>query len=66
MNATREQLAKAFNEWMRRAIEHPEQFDREWDALRFADEDRFGEEPSYGRECVAYLEKLVGEIGKEG
>lgn len=51
--------AEAFNEWMRRYIETPEQFEREMAAVNaFLAQARVGREPDYGAQCAAYLEKL--------
>lgn len=50
----------AFNEWMRRFIDNPAQFAREWqDATEFLKEEAAGVEPTYGAACVLYLEKLL-------
>jgi hypothetical protein len=60
---SREQLAKAFNEWMRRFIDEPEKFAREWESVRwFLEDEKEGVEPTYGDECVTYLEKLAAEL----
>jgi hypothetical protein len=56
-------VAKAFNLWMRRFIEHPEQFGREWQEVsKYLREEREGREPSYGEVCVEYLRKLVRDL----
>jgi hypothetical protein len=58
-------LAAAFNEWMRRYTENPEQFEREFVIVtRFMNEKNSGVEPSYGEICAAYLTVLVEEIEK--
>jgi hypothetical protein len=55
-------VAAAFNEWMRRYIEEPERFLREWQTVeRFQAEANGGREPTYGERCAAYLEELMGE-----
>jgi hypothetical protein len=55
-------VVKAFNEWMRRFIEHPEQFAREWQTVaEFQRESGQGAEPSYGEVSVGYLQKLISE-----
>lgn len=56
-------MNKAFNEWMRRYIEEPEQYNREFESVReFERQEHAGEEPSYGQSCGAYLRKLMQEI----
>lgn len=56
-------LAKAFNEWMRRYTDTPEQFDREWQTVaEFLKDKAEGREPSYGETCAAYLERLLTEV----
>lgn len=55
-------MAQAFNEWQRRYIETPEQFEREFQTIeRFQAEAREGAQPSYGETCAAYLGKLMQE-----
>jgi len=52
----------ALNEWMRRYIETPEAFGREFrEVQEFLADQAAGREPSYGEACVAYMEKLIGE-----
>lgn len=51
---------EAFNEWMRRYIEDPEQFEREMVSVnKFIAESRVGREPSYGEACSEYLNRLM-------
>jgi len=59
--------AEAFNEWMRRYIESPEQFSREFEAVTaFLAEQSQHKPPTYGEECAAYLAQLMAEdIGAE-
>lgn len=55
-------IAKAFNEWMRRYTDEPEQFDREWQYVGdFLKQQGEGVEPDYGASCAAYLLKLIDE-----
>ena len=55
-------MPEAFNEWMRRYTEHPEDFAREWEVIRtFLKQKGEGEEPTYGDKCARYLEFLMGE-----
>lgn len=61
----RDVMARAFNEWMRRFVEEPERFEREFaTASRFAAETQSGE-PSYGRTSVAYLESILEDLAKD-
>lgn len=56
-------IDRAFNEWMRRFIEDPENYEREFESVReFEKQENAGEEPSYGQCCGAYLRKLMEEI----
>jgi len=58
-----ERMAKAFNEWMRRYTEHPEEFTREFQSVTtFLNETAAGKEPSYGDQCAAYFSSLLDEI----
>lgn len=58
-----ELMDKAFNEWMRRYIEEPEQYSREFEIVReFEKEENAGQEPSYGQSCGAYLRKVMQEL----
>jgi len=55
-------MAQAFNEWMRRYIETPENFQREFKAVQaFVREKAEGKEPTYGESCAAYMEQLMKE-----
>lgn len=56
-------IALAMNEWMRRYIEEPESFSREFEAVnKFLEEETEGIEPSYGEVCSAYMMKLHDEL----
>lgn len=56
----KEKVAKAFNEWMRRYTETPEQFERDWQAvLAFQLDKACGREPTYGETCAAFLAELM-------
>lgn len=51
--------AEAFNEWMRRYTEGPEEYEREFQTvLQFLREEGEGVEPTYGAVCDAYLAEL--------
>lgn len=59
---THEQLVAAFNEWMRRFVEDPSGYSREFEQVtEFLNDEANGVEPSYGESCAAYLTKLVAE-----
>ena len=59
---TQDQMVKAFNEWMRRYIEEPERFEREFQSVdRFLKDEAEGQEPTYGDSCARYIEELVAE-----
>lgn len=56
--------AEAFDEWMRRYIENPEGYEREFQTVsRFLEEQAPGRTTDYGNACDAYLALL--EAGKE-
>jgi hypothetical protein len=58
----KKKLAAAFNEWMRRYTENPEEFTREFQTVQeFLAAKSSGKEPSYGEHCAEYLLTLVGE-----
>ena len=53
-------VAAAFNEWQRRYLAHPEQFEGEMETIvRSLKEHSEGREPTYGEVCAAYLDKLI-------
>lgn len=54
---------KVFNEWMRRFIEEPERFSREFqDVTEFLADEATGAEPSYGQACAEYQFRLLDEM----
>ena len=58
-------MAAAFNEWMRRYIEEPDRFDREWQSVgEYIQETSEGKTPSYGESCAAYLSRLIEELSE--
>ena len=58
-----EQMAKAFNEWMRLYIEEPERFRAGWVSIKeFLQETETGAEPSYGSVCARYFQGLLDEV----
>lgn len=68
MNISPEQhktnLARAFNEWMRRYIEEPERFAREWQSVKqFQQAEAKRVEPSYGDNCAGYLLSIMADQG---
>ena len=52
-------LQWAINEWMRRYIKNPEQFEREFQTV--LDFQNSKGKPSYGKDCINYLAKLIAE-----
>lgn len=60
---TPEIMKTAFNEWMRRYIENPEGYGREFQSVsEFLNDKVLGREPTYGETCAAYLTKLANEL----
>jgi hypothetical protein len=60
---TRAERIAANNEWMRRFIEEPERFEREFQTVdRFLTEKRCGKVPSHGERIVAYEESIVADL----
>jgi len=56
-------LARGFNEWMRRYTEEPDKFGREFQAvMEFLEQQQDGETPTYGAECAEYIGRLIDEI----
>ena len=56
-------MARAMNEWMRRYIEEPERFEREFETVRRFQADEISDgEPTYGKECAAYLFEIAAEL----
>ena len=52
--------AEHFNRWMDNFINDPAEFQHQWDSIRkhLSEKDE-GHEPSYGDNCIAYLERLT-------
>lgn len=60
---TNEQMARCFNEWMRRFIDEPARFEHEFEVVgEFLKESGGGLTPSYGEQCSAYMEQLGREL----
>ena len=60
---TYDEQIKISNEWMRRYIETPEEFAREFESVTsFLTDTAEGREPSYGERCAAYCFKLLDEM----
>jgi hypothetical protein len=56
-------LSRALNEWMRRYIENPAEFEAEFETVaEFLNEEKQGTEPSYGDTAVAYLRKIDAQL----
>ena len=57
-------MARTSNEWLRRYIEEPEKFAREFEYVRdFLGDVAAGREPDYGEVCTAYQFQLLAELG---
>lgn len=57
------EMAMALNEWMRRFIEDPAQFQREFETVsEFVTQELNGQEPTYGQTGAAYMHKMLGEL----
>ncbi len=57
-------FARVFNEWMRRYIDDPERFEREFvSVLSYVRNAACDRDPPYGRACAEYFFQLLGEIG---
>lgn len=62
----KDQMAKAFNEWMREFTEEPEKFEQEHQTVvRFLKEQNEGVEPSYGQTCVAKLNQYHAKLNAD-
>lgn len=56
-------MAAAFNEWMRRYIEEPERFKREWQTVgEYIQQASEGKTPSYGERSTAYFCGIIEEL----
>lgn len=56
-------IKRTSNEWMRRYIEEPDKFAREFQAVQdFLTDEAAGVEPSYGDTCASYMLKLLDEM----
>lgn len=57
------QAARAFNEWMRRYTDHPEQFASEFQTVgEFLAQTAAGQAPTYGEVCIAYLNEIASSL----
>ena len=57
---TRAERVAASNEWMRRYIEEPERFEREWQTVSLYLKEQANNLPlTYRERCEAYLELLM-------
>ncbi len=60
----KETMVKVLNEWQRRYIDNPEQFEVEFrTVLEYLKDIENGVEPSYGKSCVEYMYKLEADLG---
>lgn len=61
------QLADAFNEWMRRYTEDPQEFARDFQSVtKFLADKAAGVEPTYGQVCAAYVVGIIAGHGVAG
>jgi hypothetical protein len=61
MNA--DEMTRTSNEWLRRYIETPEEFAREFQSVTdFLTDTAAGREPTYGELCTAYQFKLLEDM----
>lgn len=57
------ELAEVMNEWMRRYIDEPERFEREFRTVgAFLSDLEACEVPSYGRQSAAYVMQIRAEL----
>lgn len=64
---SQDDLTKILNEWMRRFIEEPDKFMREFEAVnKYLNEKQFQLEPSYGEVCSEYMMQLHKELEANG
>jgi hypothetical protein len=55
-------MVNCFNEWMRRVVEEPLRFEREFEQIGAAVAAHFsGREPTYGEMSTAYMMQLAAE-----
>jgi hypothetical protein len=60
---TAAEMIRTNNEWMRRFIEEPEQFQAQFRSVtEFLTDITLGREPSYGERCTAYQFQLLDEM----
>lgn len=63
---TNAQMVKCFNEWMRRFIDEPDRFEREFNTVNaFLKDYADGREPTYGETSASYMSQIATEIGAE-
>ena len=56
-------MVRTNNEWIKRYIETPEQFAREFESVtKFLTDKSEGRVPDYGERCAAYQFKLLDEM----
>ncbi len=59
---TKVQMVNCFNEWMRRVVEEPLRFEREFEQVGAALAAQCsGREPTYGETSTAYMMQLAAE-----
>lgn len=58
----RSDIVKALNMWMQKYIDNPKEFEAEFQTvMEFLADSSAGKEPTYGEECLAYMEYLLAE-----
>ena len=64
-NITLQNLVWAFNEWQRRYIDAPEEFESQWETIRkfLAEDTGNNDDISVGHEQAAYLLSLIEQRG---
>ncbi len=63
----KELMVKVLNEWQRKYIENPNEFEAEFrTVIAYLKDIDDGVEPSYGKSCVAYMLELAKQINKGG
>lgn len=59
---TNAQMVQCFNEWMRRVVEEPRRFEREFEQVSLLVAAQCnGREPTYGETSAAYMMQLAAE-----
>ena len=54
-------LIYAFNEWLRRYMENPDEFEHEWSTIQDFINEGEADDASYGKSCTTLLFKIIAE-----